>query len=195
MLRITSSGLPGPHPSAPRGSLLFRCAPEPSQPLASRRDCHDSGIRVSFFVRSGYRATSLCSDAPKTSSLPIASGASQTTAARRLLCPCGLSYLFFVPVPANFASLRLPWRCYRSGRRDPCSASLRTGHGFPCAPSPSRPLTRTPGRRTVSPYGRTARTGAPPQSCILLWRVNPPAPRSDIPQLNFIIAVTWQNLF
>jgi len=55
MLRITSSGLRGPLPSAPRGSLLFHCAPEPSQPLASRRDCHSSGIPVSFFVRSGYR--------------------------------------------------------------------------------------------------------------------------------------------
>jgi len=42
--------------------------------------------------------------------LPIASGASQTTASRRLLCPCGLSNLFFLccPVPADFAPLRLP---------------------------------------------------------------------------------------
>ena len=106
MLRITPSGLPVPLPSAPRGSLLFHCTPEPSQPLASRRDCHGPGIRVSLFFRSGYRATSLCSDAPKPGSLPIASGASQTTALRRLLCPCGLSYLSFVPVPADFASLR-----------------------------------------------------------------------------------------
>jgi|LSQX01.2.fsa_nt_gb hypothetical protein len=102
-------GLAWPAPIRPQGgSLLFHCAPEPSRPLASRRDCHGPGIRVSFFVRSGYRATSLCSDAPKPGSLPIASGASQTTAMRRLLCPCGLSYLSFVPVPADFASLRLP---------------------------------------------------------------------------------------
>ena len=118
MLRITPSGLPVPLPSAPKGSPLFHCTPEPSQPLASRRDCHGPGIPVFFFVHSGYRATSLCSDAPKPGSLPIASGASQTTALRRLLCPCGLSYLSFVPVPADFASLRLPWRVL--SQRPPC---------------------------------------------------------------------------
>jgi len=32
----------------PWGSLLFRCASEPSQSLASLRDCHGSGIPVSF---------------------------------------------------------------------------------------------------------------------------------------------------
>ncbi|MFA6411789.1 MAG: hypothetical protein WCW53_03765 [Syntrophales bacterium] len=43
--------------------------------------------------------------------LPIASGASQTTASRRLLCPSGLSNLFFLsfcPAWADFAPLRLP---------------------------------------------------------------------------------------
>jgi len=69
MLRITPPGLPDPHPSAPEGSLLFSCASGPSQPLASSRDRHGPGIPVSFFVRSGYRATSLYSDAPKPGSL------------------------------------------------------------------------------------------------------------------------------
>jgi len=90
------------------------------------------GFRFFFFVHSGYRATSLCSDAPKPGSLLIASGASQTTAARRLLCPCGLSNLFFLlftPCPGRlrFAQTALAGR-YRSGHRDPPAASLWTGH-------------------------------------------------------------------
>jgi len=111
----------------PGGSLLFRCVPEPSQPLASRQDCHGPGILFFFFVHSGYQATSLCSDAPKPGSLPIASGASQTTAARRLLCPCGLSNLFLRPGRLRFAQTALAG-CYRSGRRDPYRATLETGH-------------------------------------------------------------------
>ena len=119
MLCITSSGLPVPLPSAPKGSPLFHCTPEPSQPLASRRDCHGPGIPVFFFVHSGYRATSLCSDAPKPGSLLIASGASQTTAARRLLCPCGLSNLF---PPSRQISLRSDCLGRALSQRSPCPA-------------------------------------------------------------------------
>jgi len=47
------------------------------------------------------------------------------------------------------------------GRRDSPSATLRTRHVSLFAPSPSKPLKRIPGRRTVPPFGRDVRSGAP----------------------------------
>ena len=52
------------------------------------------------------------------------------------------------------------------GRRDSPSASLRTRHVSLFAPSPSRPLTRTPGRRTAPPCGRDRPGGRFPLSSI-----------------------------
>ena len=99
--------------ASPLRACRARTFPPPGAPscFIVPQSRHSPVIRVSFFVHFGYRATSLCSDAPKPGSLPIASGVSQTTAARRLLYPCGLSYLFLFylrPVPADFALLRLP---------------------------------------------------------------------------------------
>ena len=75
------------------------------------------------------------------------------------------------------------------GRRDPSSAMLRTGHGSLFAPSPSRPLTRTPGRRTASPCGRDRPVGRFPLSSIFLagyfFHL-----RNAIPHRNFIRAVS-----
>jgi len=62
----------------------------------------------------------------------FASGASQTTATRRLLCPCILSNLSFLFTPRpgrlRFAQTAQAGR-YRSGRRVPYRrAALGTGH-------------------------------------------------------------------
>lgn len=129
MLRITSSGLPGPHPSASRGSLLFRCAPEPSQPLASRRDCHGSGILVSFssfapatgrprFART-LRSRAHFPSPPGRRRRPLSGDCFAPAACRT-----------FSLSPSRQTSLRSDCLggCYRSDRRDPPAASLWTGH-------------------------------------------------------------------
>ncbi len=122
MLRITSSGLPGPHLSAPRGSLLFHCTTEPSQPC-------DSG----FFLRSlrlpgdlallgrpeagltSHRLRGVADDRCAATALPL-----------RLVVP--FSFLF-TPRPGRLRFAQTAQAgCYRSGRRDPYRATLETGH-------------------------------------------------------------------
>lgn len=52
-----------------------------------------------------------------------------------------------------------PGRLFFVGRRDLPSAMLRTRHVSLFAPSPSKPLARIPGRRTVPPRGQNRPVG------------------------------------
>jgi len=141
------SRLQSPVGAAFRGRPAGRFAPAPVRPAGAPAEV--------TFALPGPGATSLRSDAPvrglfhgwlrdrknprtlRSSAKKWTMNAVRPTAAchllRRRQAAAGDHFLF--------------------GRRDSPSALLRTRHGSLFAPSPSKPLARIPGRRTVPPCG------------------------------------------
>lgn len=117
-----------PLPSAPRGSPLFRCAPEPSQPLNATglsrlwNSCfflrsHRLPCDLTLLRRSEAGLTFKCLQYARLPLTPdgdrrlqtafyFSPGRRRRSSARRLLRPCDLSNLFYLFASARQTSLR-----------------------------------------------------------------------------------------
>ena len=105
----------------------------------------------------------LCAPLPLRYSPALPRGCNRPPGPHSAAAPSGDSH----PLPS--APLGLPLCLWIAVTRPPLRSGRDTSPWF--APSPSRPLTRTPGRRTASPSGRDRPVGR--------WNLNPAAKRDE----------------